>query len=226
MRTPEEIESILDRMESFLNSYDEADKAFMDKQDADNWNSKFGERLRKYSDKLKQLNGDEFDIVESSRKEYKDSYSDLSDDDYVNALEENIKKVLDRVWPEATEEQKQEVAEAAANEPEVAPKTETEVETKVETEEPKSETETKEEDEATSDMNAKENPDMDNTVEHAGRDGQKFWGNPRFSGGRSGKTSDEEEKECPEEAETEAEDPVEAFRKELEEYKANMPKRG
>jgi len=218
MRTPEEIESVLDRMESFLNKYDEADKAFMDKQDADNWNSKFGERLGKYSDKLKQLNGDDFDIIEASRKEHKDSYSDLSDDDYVNALEENIKKVLDRVWPEASEEQKQEVAEAAANEPEVAPKTETEV--KVETEAPESK-----EEEATSDMNAKENPDMDNTVEHEGRDGQKFWGNPRFSGGRNGKTSDENAKECPDEKETE-EDPVEAFRKELEEYKANMPKRG
>ena len=219
MRTPEEIESVLDRMESFLNKYDEADKAFMDKQDADNWNSKFGERLGQYSDKLKQLNGDDFDIIEASRKEHKDSYSDLSDDDYVNALEENIKKVLDRVWPEASEEQKQEVAEAAANEPEVAPKTETKVETKV-VEDP---AETKE-DEATSDMNAKENPDMDNTVEHVGRDGQKFWGNPRFSGGRNGKTSDENAKECPDEKETE-EDPVEAFRKELEEYKANMPKR-
>ena len=225
MRTPEEIESILDRMESFLNQYDEADKAFMDKQDADNWNSKFGERLGQYSDKLKQLNGDDFDIIESSRKEYKDSYSDLSDDDYVNALEENIKKVLDRVWPEATEEQKQEVAEEAASETDAEPaKTETKTETKVETEAPKAEDETKE-DEATSDMNAKENPDMDNTVEHVGRDGQKFWGNPRFSGGRSGKTSDEEEKECLDENETE-EDPVEAFRKELEEYKANMPKRG
>ena len=218
MRTPEEIEGILDRMESFLNQYDEADKAFMDKQDADNWNSKFGERLGQYSDKLKQLNGDDFDIIESSRKEYKDSYSDLSDDDYVNALEENIKKVLDRVWPEATEEQKQEVAAEAASETDAEPaKTETEVETKV-TEEPKDE-------ETTSDMNAKENPDMDNTVEHEGRGGQKFWGNPRFSGGRNGKTSDEEEKEEISETETD-EDPVEAFRKELEEYKANMPKRG
>lgn len=223
MRTPEEIESVLDRMESFLNQYDEADKAFMDKQDADNWNSKFGERLGQYSDKLKQLNGDDFDILEASRKEHKDSYSDLTDDDYVNALEENIKKVLDRVWPEASEEQKQEVAEAAAEAPKV------EEETKVEIKDPEAnaevETETKE-DEATSDMNAKENPDMDNTVEHAGRDGQKFWGNPRFSGGRNGKTSDENEKECPDEKETEDEDPVEAFRKELEEYKANMPKRG
>lgn len=220
MRTPEEIESVLDRMESFLNQYDEADKAFMDKQDADNWNNKYGERLGHYSDKLKQLNGDDFDIIEASRKEYKDSYSDLTDDDYVNALEENIKKVLDRVWPEASEEQKQEVAEAATEAPELAPKTETEVETKIETD-----PETKE-GEATSDMNAKENPDMDNTVEHEGRNGQKFWGNPRFSGGRNGKTSDENEKECPEEKGTEDEDPVEAFRKELEEYKANMPKRG
>lgn len=217
MRTPEEIESVLDRMESFLNQYDEADKAFMDKQDADNWNNKYGERLGHYSDKLKQLNGDDFDIIEASRKEYKDSYSDLTDDDYVNALEENIKKVLDRVWPEASEEQKQEVAEAATEAPELAPKTETEVETKIETD-----PETKE-GEATSDMNAKENPDMDNTVEHEGRNGQKFWGNPRFSGGRNGKASDETEKECPEE--DKEEDPVEAFRKELEEYKANMPKR-
>lgn len=217
--TEEELEQVIDEMKELLSSYKAADDKFKDDQDNKYWHDKYGERFKPYEGKLKQLNGDNFSIIDEARKEYHSAYSDLTDDDYVNALEENIKKVLDRVWPEATEEQKQEVAEEAANEPEVAPKTETEVETKIETD-----PETKE-GEATSDMNAKENPDMDNTVEHEGRSGQKFWGNPRFSGGRNGKTSDENEKECPEEKETEDEDPVEAFRKELEEYKANMPKR-
>lgn len=131
MRTPEQIEELLDKVEALVNSYDEADKKFQDNQDKESWSSKYGERLSPYSDKLKVLNGDDFDIIEASRKEHKDSYPDLSDDDYVNALEENIKKVLNRVWPEADETKIQQVAEEVVSETK-EPEAEAEAETETE----------------------------------------------------------------------------------------------
>lgn len=103
-RTPEEI---MERMDALLDEYEGA----KDKYDRGCFADKYGERLGQYSDKLKALNGDEFDIVSSAYDEHKNDYSDMSDDDYVNALEDNIKKVIARVWPEAPEEVKEEVAE-------------------------------------------------------------------------------------------------------------------
>lgn len=184
MRTPEETELLLDKLESFLKSYEDADAAFIDKQDSDNWKSKFGERLGAYSDKLKQLNGDDFDILEASRKEHKSDYSDLSDDEYVNALEENIKKVLNRVWPEATPEQTEEVAEQVAEQVDNA------------------ESEPKE-------------GDGTLTITEIGTD---------VASPEDDNSPSTEEKEEPKEEEAE-EDPVSKFTKDLEDYKANMPKR-
>jgi hypothetical protein len=114
--TPEQIDEILDKVVGLLDSYSEAEGRWEDEQNHKHWDETYGERLGAYSDKLKQLNGDDFDIVDSARKEYAESFSDLSEDDYVNALEDNIKKVLDRVWPEATEEQVEKVAEEVAEE--------------------------------------------------------------------------------------------------------------
>ncbi len=114
--SPEQIDEILDKVVGLLDSYSEAEGKWQDEQNHKHWDETFGDRLGAYSDKLKQLNGDDFDIVDSARKEYAESYSDMSEDDYVNALEENIKKVLARVWPEATEEQVEEVASEVAEE--------------------------------------------------------------------------------------------------------------
>lgn len=107
MRSPEQIEALLDKVEGIISEFDGA----KDKYDRGCFADKYGERLGQYSDKLKALNGDDFDIVKSAYDEHKNDYSDMSDDDYVNALEDNIKKVIARVWPEAPEEVKEEVAE-------------------------------------------------------------------------------------------------------------------
>ena len=116
--TPDQIDEILDKVVGLLDNYSEAEGKWQDEQNHKHWNETYGERLGAYSDKLRQLNGDDFDIIDSARKEYADSYSDLSEDDYVNALEENIKKVLARVWPEASEEQVEQVATEVAEETE------------------------------------------------------------------------------------------------------------
>lgn len=110
----EQVEQILDKVSALLDEYGTADAKFQDDQDRKHWDETYGERLGAYSDKLKKLNGDDFDIIDEARKEHKDSYSDVSEDDYVNALEENIKKVIARVWPEMPEEKVEEVAEQVA----------------------------------------------------------------------------------------------------------------
>ena len=169
-RTPEEI---LERMDALLDEYDGA----KDKFDRGQFADKFGERLGAYSDKLKLLNGDDFDIVNSAYDEHKSDYSNMSDDDYVNALEENIKSVIAKIWPEKSEEEVAKVAEEVA---ENAEPTETTVEVTEET---------------PSDENLKRTTGpWKNPCESGGRDGK--CGLP---GHGKKVTSDEECKEKPEE---------------------------
>lgn len=132
-RSPEDTEKLLDKLEKFINDYEAADAKFVDDQDAKHWSDTFGERLGQYSDKLKTLNGDDFDIMNASRKEYHDSYSDITEDEYVNALENNIKKVLERVWPtepEKVKEVAEQISEGVKDSTEEAPEnlTETHIE--------------------------------------------------------------------------------------------------
>lgn len=122
--TEEELEQIIDEMKGLLDSYKEADDKFKDEQDSKQWQDKYGERFAPYSDKLKLLNGDDFSIVDAARKEYHSDYSDLSDDEYCDALENNIKATLQRIWPDepekveqAVEEVKETVAEETPEEP-------------------------------------------------------------------------------------------------------------
>lgn len=159
MRSPEEIEALLDRVESLLGQFDEANDRF----DRGEWNKKYGERLGPYCDKLKTLNGDDFDLMKESFDEYHKDYSDVSDDEYVDHLEDNIKKVIERIWPEAPEEVKEEAAEQiteAAENPEDGAVTETHIETEDKNGDGKIsgdevETHTVSEDELESDANAK-----------------------------------------------------------------------
>lgn len=90
-------------MERIIDEYEGA----VDRYNRDQWSSKFSEKFAPYEDKLKKLNGDDFDLMGESYDEYHKDYSDLSDDDYANSLEENIKKVLARIWPEEPEKVEQ-----------------------------------------------------------------------------------------------------------------------
>jgi len=122
MRSPEEINALLDKVESFIKSYEDADNEYQANQRRENWKVKYGERFKPYEDKIKKLNGDDFDLMEESRNEYESQYSDLTDDEYCDALENNIKATLQRIWPDAEPEQieqaTEEVKEAATETPE------------------------------------------------------------------------------------------------------------
>lgn len=109
--TEEELEQIIDEMKGFLASYKEADDKFKDDQDSKYWHDKYGERFAPYEDKIKLLNGDDFSLMDEARKEYHSQYSDLTDDEYCDALENNIKATLQRIWPDAEPEQIEQATE-------------------------------------------------------------------------------------------------------------------
>lgn len=212
MRSQEEIESLLDRVESLLGQFDEANDRF----DRGEWNKKYGERLGPYCDKLKTLNGDDFDLMKESFDEYHKDYSDVSDDEYVDHLEDNIKKVIERIWPEAPEEVKEEAAEKiaeAAENPDGAV-TETHIETEDkngdgEIQPNEVETHTVSEDELESDANAKTRYEKRSA---SNKDKLSGW-DPQKGLFRSDENSKEEAKEV---------DPMEEFQKSLDEEYAKM----
>ena len=212
MRSPEEIEALLDRVESLLGQFDEANDRF----DRGEWNKKYGERLGPYCDKLKTLNGDDFDLMKESFDEYHKDYSDVSDDEYVDHLEDNIKKVIERIWPEAPEEVKEEAAEQiteAAENPEDGAVTETHIETEDkngdgEIQPNEVETHTVSEDELESDANAKTRYEKRSA---SNKDKLSGW-DPRKGLFRSDENSKEEV------------DPMAEFQKSLDEEYAKMHK--
>ena len=212
MRTPEEMNALLDRVESLLGQFDEANDRF----DRGEWNKKYGERLGPYCDKLKTLNGDDFDLMKESFDEYHKDYSDVSDDEYVDHLEDNIKKVIERIWPEAPEEVKEEAAEQiaeAAENPEDGAVTETHIETEDkngdgEIQPDEVETHTVSEDELESDANAKTRYEKRS---ESNKDKLKGW-DPQRGLFRSDENSKEEV------------DPMAEFQKSLDEEYAKMHK--
>lgn len=215
-------EEIMEAMDKLLDSWESA----QDKFDRGEWSKKFGERFKPYEEKLKRANGDDFDLMNASYDEYHQDYSDITDDEYANALEDNIKKVIERLWPDASEEEKETAAEEIATEvkegeaePEV---TETHIETEDkdgdgEISEDEVETHTLKSDENCKTVDASQPIEMNNKRADKMKDSWK--GSPNTSGGRDGKCgiSDEEAKEAPEESTDE--DELSKFTKELEDYK-------
>lgn len=92
-RTSEQTEALLDKVEKLLGEYDKA----VDGYNRDGWKAKHGEKLGKYADALKALNGDDFDIINASYDEYNNEYKDVDEDEYVASLLANLDGVLDKL---------------------------------------------------------------------------------------------------------------------------------
>ena len=92
-RSPEQIEALLDRLEGFFGDYDKADDEFKRNQ----WHDHYCEKLGPYEDKMKAINGDDFDLYKESFDEYNNEYGDIESDEYIAALTANIDKLLDKL---------------------------------------------------------------------------------------------------------------------------------
>lgn len=153
MRTQEQIEALLDRLEVMLNDVDAANGRYEDQLDKDAWEGEFGEQIHKYDDDMKFINNDDsYDFITDARKTYNDKYAkSLSKADYVKQLLENAENLIGRIKEkygnnaaaetEAVEEEApaEEVAETPIEETpeedkpaEEAPKADAEAETKIE----------------------------------------------------------------------------------------------
>lgn len=86
-RTPEEREALID---AILDEYESG----LDRYNRGEWSNKHSEALAPYAEKLKALNGDDFDLINAAYDEYHKDYKELSEEDYCKALVSNIEKVL------------------------------------------------------------------------------------------------------------------------------------
>lgn len=202
-RTPEEREALIDKI---LDEYEGA----VDKYNRDQWNSAYGERLGGYSDKMKALKGDDYDIMNESYDEYNSSYKDKSPDEYIDMATSYMDDLFERLKSAVAEGDTEEVAEVTEEikeeATEDAAESSAEETTTVETNDPEvaEEITDKVTEEAASDESLKEqikdetNPgkDKDFTLikprgDSASKDTNEWTGSPHTSGGRTGKTSDE-----------------------------------
>ena len=144
MRTQEDVEKLLDRLESFFNEYD----AGIDEFNRNEYHKRNEGKLGKYADIMKKLNGKDFDIFKESFDEYNTDFKDMDEEAYIAkltaVLDEQLEDLKDALGVSEVEVKSDENG--------------TEIEAKDETEkEEESETETEEkEDEAKDDAETEE----------------------------------------------------------------------
>ena len=95
MRTQEDVEKLLDRLESFFNEYD----AGIDEFNRNEYHKRNEGKLGKYADIMKKLNGKDFDIFKESFNEYNTDFKDMEEEAYIAkltaVLDEQLKDLKD-----------------------------------------------------------------------------------------------------------------------------------
>lgn len=95
MRTQEDVEKLLDRLESFFKEYD----AGIDEFNRNEYHKRNEGKLGKYADIMKKLNGKDFDIFNESFDEYNKDFKDMDEDAYIAkltaVLDEQLKDLKD-----------------------------------------------------------------------------------------------------------------------------------
>ena len=148
--TLEELEPIVmdlkDKIDTILNTVDESEKKYKHDKGLEEFTERNGETLGKYSDKLKKLNGDDFDIMSAAFDEYTNDFSDIEESTYVAQLVSEIDSKIAKL-KEALGEDDIEIHSNDEGKTEVNAH-DTKIETEnTEAEEPKKEQETEEKDE-------------------------------------------------------------------------------
>ena len=113
----------MDRLESFFKEYD----AGIDEFNRNEFHKRNGEKLGKYEDIMKKLNGKDFDIFKESFDEYNRDFKDMDEDAYIvkltAVLDEQLKDLKDALGVSEVEVKSDE------NGTEIEAKDETETET-------------------------------------------------------------------------------------------------
>lgn len=99
--SPEELENtVLDlkeKIDTILSTVDEAEKKYNHDKGLAEFTERNKESLDKYSDKLKKLNGEDFDIYNAAFDEYNESFSDIEEATYVAQLVSEIDNKISKL---------------------------------------------------------------------------------------------------------------------------------
>ena len=94
MMEQSELESMVlemkDKLDNILNTVAESEKKYQHDVGVKGFTERNGEALGKYVEKLKKLNGDDFDLMESAFDEYNNTFSDIEESTYVAQLVSEI----------------------------------------------------------------------------------------------------------------------------------------
>lgn len=96
-----ELESMVlemkDKLDNILNTAAESEKKYQHDVGVKGFAERNGESLGKYVDKLKKLNGEDFDLYSSAYDEYNDSFSDIEESTYVAQLVSEIESKISKL---------------------------------------------------------------------------------------------------------------------------------
>ena len=133
-----ELESMVlemkDKLDTILNTVSESEKKYQHDVGVKEFTERNGESLGKYVDKLKKLNGDDFDLYSSAYDEYNDSFSDIEESTYVaqlvSEIENKISKLREALGEDEVEiESDDEKTEVKTHDTEIETNTGSDVET-------------------------------------------------------------------------------------------------
>ena len=134
MRTQEDVEKLLDRLESFFKEYD----SNVDEYNRNSYRERNKGKLGKYADIMKKLNGKDFDIFKESFDEYNTDFKDMDEEAYIAkltaVLDEQLKDLKDALGVSEVEVKSDENGTEIVADAEAKDESETEEETE-ETEE-------------------------------------------------------------------------------------------
>ena len=146
-----ELENIVmdlkDKIDNILETVSNSEKEYNYNKGLEGFKQRNSEALSPYFDKLKKLNGDDFDLAKSAYDEYNDSFSDIEESTYVaqlvSEIENKISKLREALGEDEVEiESDDEKTEVKTHDTEIETNTGSDVVTdKTEEEEPKDEEE-------------------------------------------------------------------------------------
>ena len=94
MMEQSELESMVlemkDKLDNILNTVAESEKKYQHDVGVKGFTERNGEALGKYVEKLKKLNGEDFDLFENAYTEYNNTFSDIEESTYVAQLVSEI----------------------------------------------------------------------------------------------------------------------------------------
>lgn len=105
------IENLENMMQGLMDAVNGAEAKYNHDVGVEDFRNRNQEKLGKYEDTLKRLNGDDFDVYSAAYDEYNDNFNDIEEDVYIAKLVEEIDTRLENIRAAVAEGDVETVAE-------------------------------------------------------------------------------------------------------------------